>query len=263
MKKRLKKNTWTNVQTGTGSQLSRPPHPTPPPNPQPSTRLSEQWWSNTYSLCHTSGNQLGGNCSIWPLSSLRRIPSLLRPCFLHTDEPEHSFYASCNPPPSLKTEKRRLLWCTGTHPKQLKTNRKRMEGELNKSRKRGRWIKTRNSLFRRVWDVSFHMYCSWEVGQTWPFLPGMILPSHSLSRPILISVNMQLKKAALAEYLQTELWGQLLLLLKRKCIFPLKRGWLWQVWAVPPVEYPWVGGGVKGVTGVNISRQLDIPLTTC
>lgn len=130
----------------------------------PPATLSEHWWSNTYSLCHTSGNQLGGNCSIWPLSSLRRVPSLLRPCFLHIDEPEHSFYASHNPPPRLKTKKREGCWCIPTHPKQQKTNRKGSEGEdgkLNKSRKRGRWIKMRTSLFqlRRVWDVSFHTFC--------------------------------------------------------------------------------------------------------
>lgn len=47
-------------------------------------RLSEHWQSNTYSLHHTNGNQLGGNCSLWPLSRLHHIPSPLRPYILHT-----------------------------------------------------------------------------------------------------------------------------------------------------------------------------------
>lgn len=46
--------------------------------------LSEHWRSNTYSLRHTNGNQLGGNCSIWPLSCLHHIPSSLCPYIIRT-----------------------------------------------------------------------------------------------------------------------------------------------------------------------------------
>lgn len=115
-------------------------------------RLSEHWRSNTYSLRHTNGNQLGSNCSIWPLSCLHHIPSPLCPYILHTltikrsqRQSIHFIYQAFSP----KLNKTIVIYFIS--PDKIREVDERQTGKggeesVDKSRKRGRWIKTEKSL---------------------------------------------------------------------------------------------------------------------
>lgn len=80
--------------------------------------LSEHWRSNTYSLRHTNGNQLGGNCSIWPLSCLHHIPSSLCPYIIRTwtvkmNQRQSIHFIHLASPPAPKLNKTPVIYFIG------------------------------------------------------------------------------------------------------------------------------------------------------
>lgn len=198
-------------------------------------------------------------------------------------------------------------------------------GKLNKSRKWGRWIKMRTSLFqlpsrlRRI--LSYVLFRGARSHATLPswhdsaFIQELIFSHHPLSEQAVrpppppsaahthvdkhwctvsgaavlskgdlkspLELNVQLKKAPflnICNCSQNPWWVgggrvrggiHMATFQPQNCkeSSPSFKKWIFypttdcDSLAVPPVVI--VLGGVKGVTGVNINRQLDISLTTC
>lgn len=146
-------------------------------------RLSEHWRSNTYSLHHTNGNQLGGNCSIWPLFSLHHIPSPLCPYILHALTIKMSQRQSIHfiqQAFSTKLNKTLVIYFISPDKKPERRTKDKQEEEersvwtkLTKAGKGERWIKRGKSLQKLLTAAAIcvcscvrFLSCVW-VGDGW------------------------------------------------------------------------------------------------
>lgn len=157
--------------------------------------FSEHWRSNTYSLRHTNGNQLGSNCSIWPLSCLHHIPSPFRSYTLHTltiKMRQRQLIHFIHQAFSSKLNKAIVIYFIRTDFKK-KNLRGRHKTNIKRSRKTKWWIKIKKEfievflywtcclcacVYLCVHFVVFVLMMTGQMGNEWPFLPGTALLSH-------------------------------------------------------------------------------------